>query len=66
MPALLALAQPAIARGLGTFTLPTVGGLRLAPLEARGLELIAGTQTYGALGVYARLLAPEDPTCAVP
>jgi len=65
LPGLLALASPAIAQGLGELTLPMALGLRVEPLEAKGLGLVDPAQTtYAHLGLYARLLAPGDPSCA--
>jgi len=66
LPTLLALAQPALAAALGPVAMPTVGGLRLEPLEVKGLGRIEGTSRHRALGLYARVLAPDDPRCPAP
>jgi hypothetical protein len=66
LPTLLALAQPALAAGLGPVSMPTVGGLRLEPLELKGLGPVEGGPRHRALGLYARVLAPDDPRCPAP
>lgn len=66
LPTLLALAQPALAAALGPLSMPTVGGLRLEPLEVKGLGPIEGGSRHRALGLYARFLAPDDPRCPAP
>ena len=64
VPSMLAVAQPAIAQALGSFALPRVGGLRLMPLEVKGLGLSETTQKYELMGFYGRLILPDDPSCA--
>jgi hypothetical protein len=64
VPAVVSLAQPAIAQALSSVTLPAVAGFRLRGDQARGLTELAGTGTYAHLGLYATL-APLGGACAV-
>jgi hypothetical protein len=64
LPAVLALAEPALAGALPGFTLPPVGGFALAVSEAKGVTPIAGTAGFSHLGLFARLL-PAGASCAV-
>jgi hypothetical protein len=57
VPSLLSLAEPALANGLPSFTLPPINGWQLKLLEARGVGQISGTNNYAHVGMYADLVA---------
>lgn len=57
VPSLLALAEPALAGGLPSFTVPPINGWQLKLLEARGVGQISGTNNYAHVGMYADLVA---------
>lgn len=56
VPSLLTLAEPALAGGLSTFTLPNFQGFQLKMVGARGVGKVSGTQTYNHLGLFTELL----------
>ncbi len=57
VPSLISLAEPALANGFPSFTVPQVNGWQLKLLEARGVGLIPGTSNYQHVGLYANLIA---------
>jgi len=65
VPALLTVAEPQLAGGLGSFTLPEVQGFSVRVLSAHGVGNIAGTQTYNHAAFYAQL-ADAGVTCTGP
>ena len=64
IPAVIGLAEPAVAGGLGAFALPSLGNFKLRVTGVKGLGQISGTETYNHLGMFAELL-PAMATCAV-
>jgi hypothetical protein len=64
VPAVIGLAEPALASGLSGFALPTLGSFKLKVNEVKGLGRITGTEAYNHLGLYAQLLA-ANAMCAV-
>ncbi len=64
IPAVIGLAEPALAGGLGAFSLPSLGNFKLRVNGAKGVGLVAGTETYNHLALYAELL-PAMAACAV-
>ncbi len=66
VPSLLALAEPALAAGFPTVTLPDLPNFafKVQLLKARGVGQVAGTSTYNHLGIYARLY-PASERCMV-
>ncbi len=64
IPAVIGLAEPALASALKPFALPQLGNFKLKVNETKGLANIAGTETYNHLGIYAQLL-PANAACAV-
>ncbi len=64
IPAVIGLAEPAVASGLSPFALPALGNFKLKVNEVKGLGNVAGTEAYNHLGLYAQLL-PLNATCAV-
>ncbi len=62
VPALLSFAEPTLARGLQSFTVPEVAGWKLRLLASKGVGLISGTRNYNHVGVYAKLI-PYDQVC---
>ncbi len=63
VPAVIGLAEPAIAKALKPTTLPALGGFKLKVNEIKGLGRIAGTEAFDHLGVYAQML-PANGMCA--
>ncbi len=63
IPAVIGLAEPALAGALKPFELPAMGGFKLRVSETKGLSLIPGTDTFNHLGVYAELM-PASAMCA--
>ncbi len=57
IPAVIGLAEPALAGALQPFELPAMGGFKLKVNATKGLTKIAGTERYEHLGLYAELLA---------
>jgi|APLak6261679142_1056127.scaffolds.fasta_scaffold00029_73 hypothetical protein len=64
VPAVIGLAEPALAGALSGFALPALGSFKLKVNEVKGLGRIAGTEAYNHLGLYAQLL-PLNAACAV-
>jgi hypothetical protein len=64
VPAVIGLAEPAVASALKPFSLPSLGNFKLKVNEAKGLGNISGTEAYNHLGLYAQLLGATD-MCAV-
>ena len=64
IPAVIGLAEPAVAGALQPFTLPSLGSFKLRVNGVRGVGQIAGTETYNHLGLYAELL-PANAQCQV-
>jgi hypothetical protein len=64
VPAVIGLAEPALAGALQGFALPSLGSLKLKVNEVKGVGPIAGTEAYNHLGIYATLL-PSMAMCAV-
>lgn len=57
VPSLLTLAEPQLAQGLTTFTIPEFNGFQLKMVGARGVGRVSGSQVYNHLGLYAELLS---------
>lgn len=55
VPSLLALAEPALAKGLGEVSIPPLGQFQLELLSARGVGPVPGTNRFSQLGLYADL-----------
>lgn len=64
IPAVIGLAEPAVAGGLSAFSLPSLGNFKLRITGVKGVSQIAGTDTYNHLGLFAELLPPMA-ACAV-
>ncbi len=64
VPAVIGLAEPALASGLSGFALPSLGSFKLKVDAAKGLSRITGTEAFNHLGLYAKLL-PAGAMCAV-
>ncbi|MEW6430695.1 MAG: hypothetical protein AB1730_04230 [Myxococcota bacterium] len=64
VPAIIGLAEPAVASGLSGFSLPALGSFKLKVNEVKGLGNIAGTEAYNHLGLYAQLKGVNE-MCAV-
>jgi hypothetical protein len=64
VPAVIGLAEPALAGALKGFALPSLGNFKLKVNEVKGLGNIAGSENYNHLGLYAQLL-PANGMCAV-
>ncbi|MFZ5468386.1 MAG: hypothetical protein ACOZIN_03020 [Myxococcota bacterium] len=64
IPAVIGLAEPAVAGALQPFTMPDLGTFKLKVNATKGVGNIAGTETYNHLGIYATLL-PAGAACAV-
>ncbi len=64
IPAVIGLAEPALASLLQPFALPTLGSFKMKVNETKGIGNIAGSEAYNHLGIYATLL-PSGATCAV-
>ena len=64
IPAVVGLAEPALANALKPFALPALGNFKLKVNETKGLGNISGTDAYNHLGLYATLL-PSSASCAV-
>ncbi len=63
VPSVIGLAEPALANALTGFALPQLGSFKLKVNETKGVGLIAGTETYNHLALYATLL-PLNGMCA--
>jgi hypothetical protein len=64
VPAIIGLAEPAVASALKPFALPSLGAFKLKVNEVKGLGNIAGTEQYNHLGLYAQFLGANE-MCAV-
>ncbi len=64
IPAVVGLAEPALAGALKPFQLPPVGQFKLQVAAVKGVGNITGSDAYNHLGIYAYLL-PINATCAV-
>lgn len=56
VPSLLTLAEPQLAGGLSSFTVPDFNGFQLQVVGARGVGRVAGTNTFNHAALYANLL----------
>ena len=63
IPAVIGLAEPALASALKPFALPELGGFKLRVNESKGLSRIGGTEDFNHLGLYAELM-PAAAMCA--
>jgi hypothetical protein len=63
IPAVIGLAQPALASALKPISLPSLGAFKLKVNAAKGVGNIAGTKQYNHLGLYATML-PVGAACA--
>lgn len=57
VPSLLTLAEPQLAMGLTSFTIPAFNGFQLQLVGVRGIGQVSGSQTYNHVGLYAELLS---------
>lgn len=64
VPAVIGLAEPALAGALSGFALPALGSFKLKVDAAKGLGRVTGTDAFNHLGLYAKLL-PANAMCAV-
>jgi len=64
VPAVIGLAEPALAGALQGFALPQLGAFKLKVNEVKGLGRITGTEAFNHLGIYATML-PTNAMCAV-
>jgi len=64
IPAVIGLAEPALANLLKPFELPALGSFKMKVNETKGIGNIAGSEAYNHLGIYATLL-PAGTACAV-
>jgi hypothetical protein len=64
IPAVIGLAEPALANGLTAFSLPSLGSFKLRITGVKGIGPISNTDAYNHLGLYADLL-PSMAQCAV-
>ncbi|MHB8873383.1 MAG: LBP/BPI/CETP family protein [Myxococcaceae bacterium] len=64
IPAVIGLAEPAVAGALKPFAMPALGNFKLKVNESKGLSEIGSTGTYNHLGIYAQLM-PLNAACAV-
>ncbi len=64
VPAVIGLAEPALASGLSGFALPALGSFKLKVNEAKGVGRIAGSDAFNHLGIYATLM-DANASCAV-
>jgi hypothetical protein len=62
VPSLLTLAEPQLAQGLTTFTVPGFQDFQLKLVAARGVGQVTGSRTYHHVGLYAELLDATE-TC---
>jgi len=63
LPAVIGLAEPALASALKPIDLPDLGPFKLKVNAGKGVGNIAGTETYNHLGLYATML-PTGAACA--
>ena len=64
IPAVIGLAEPAVANALKPFALPAIGQFKLKVNEVKGLGNISGTKLYNHLALYAEM-KPLLAACAV-
>lgn len=64
VPAVIGLAEPALAGALQGFALPALGSFKLKVNEVKGVGRITGTEAFNHLGLYAQLL-PANASCAI-
>jgi hypothetical protein len=64
IPAVIGLAEPALAGALKGFALPQLGQFKLKVNKTTGLSQITGTENFNHLGIYATLM-PLNGVCAV-
>ena len=64
IPAVIGLAEPALAKAIKPFALPALGQFKLKINEVKGISNISGTSLYNHLGLYAQML-PMNAACAV-
>lgn len=64
IPAVIGLAEPALANALTGFSLPAFGAFKLRVTGVKGLGNFSGTETYNHVGLFAELL-PAMAQCAV-
>ncbi|MFZ5445743.1 MAG: hypothetical protein ACOZQL_37465 [Myxococcota bacterium] len=64
VPAVIGLAEPALAGALQGFALPALGSFKLKVNEVKGVGRISGSDAFNHLGIYAQLL-PANASCAV-
>lgn len=65
LPAVIGLAEPAVASALQGFALPSLGSFKLKVNEMKGIGPVAvGSDSYNHLGIYAQLM-PSNMSCAV-
>ncbi len=63
IPAVLGLAEPAVASAVKPFAMPALGNFKLKVNETKGINKQPGTENYFHLGVYAQLVSATA-TCA--
>lgn len=63
IPAVIGLAEPALATALKPFALPPVGNFKLKVNEVKGIGQVTGSGVYNHVGLYASLL-PMNAACA--
>jgi len=63
IPAVIGLAEPAVASALKPFALPALGQFKLKINEVKGIGNVSGTKLYNHLALYAELKMPG--ACAV-
>ncbi len=64
VPAVIGLAEPALAGALSGFALPSLGGFKLKVNEVKGVGRITGTEAFNHLGIYATLILAGT-SCAI-
>ncbi len=64
IPAVIGLAEPALASALKPFALPAIGQFKLKVNEVKGIGNVAGTKLYNHLALYAEM-KPLLAACAV-
>lgn len=63
IPAVVGLAEPALAGALKPIDLPDLGPFKLKVNAGKGVGLVTGTETYNHLGLFATML-PANAACA--
>ncbi|MGV3626011.1 MAG: hypothetical protein ACO1OB_34695 [Archangium sp.] len=64
VPAVIGLAEPALASGLSGFSLPALGNFKLKVNETKGIGRISGSEAFNHLGIYATLKGANE-ACAI-